>query len=276
MARKHSLGLLLVLVPITLIAVACGSTAPATVRAGEARSDKERIAEPDVPEGDVAEVASGNNEFAFDLYQALREGEDGNLIFSPYSISTALAMTYAGARGDTEAEMVRTLHFLSQDRLHPALNALDLALAHRAEQAPEGGEPLQLDIANSVWGQPDYDFASAYLDTLALYYGAGLRLVSFAEDPEGSRRAINEWVSEQTQGRIPELLPEGIIDAMTRLVLANAIFFKASWAFPFDEAATKDGPFFLLDGSEVQVPVMSHDEELTLPYARLGGTQAVA
>src|SRR3990172_10462769 len=162
MARKHSLGLLLLLVPIALIAVACGSTSPATVRAGEARSDKERITAPDVPEADVAEVARANNAFAFDLYQALRESEDGNLIFSPYSISTALAMTYAGARGDTEAEMARTLHFLAQDRLHPALNALDLALAKRGQEAPEGGgEPLQLDIANSVWGQSDYDFASA-------------------------------------------------------------------------------------------------------------------
>src|SRR3972149_3883338 len=202
MARKHSLGLLLVFVPITLIAVACGSTSPATVRAGEARSDKERITNPVVPEGDVAEVVRGNNAFAFDLYQALRESEDGNLIFSPYSISTALAMTYAGARGDTEAEMARTLHFLAQDRLHPALNALDLELARRAEQGPEFGEPLQLDIANAVWGQPDYDFASAYLDTLALYYGAGLRLVDFVAEPEGSRRAINKRGTDGEDGRL--------------------------------------------------------------------------
>ena len=276
MARKHSLGLLLVLVSITLIAVACGSTSPASVRAGEARSDRARITNPDVPETDVAEVARGNNTFAFELYEALRESEDGNLMFSPYSISTALAMTYAGARGDTEAEMAQTLHFLAQDRLHPALNALDLGLAPRAEQAPEGGDPLQLDIANSVWGQRDYDFASAYLDTLALYYGAGLRLVNFAEDPDGSRRAINDWVSDQTQERIPELFPEGVIDRMTRLVLANAIFFKASWAFPFDQAATRDGPFFLLNGSEVRVPMMSFGEEATLAYARLDGAQAVA
>src|SRR3990172_10300452 len=195
-ARRTSPGLLFLLIAVTLVAVACGSTSPATVRAGEARSDKERITAPDVPEADVAEVARANNAFAFDLYQALRESEDGNLIFSPYSISTALAMTYAGARGDTEAEMARTLHFLAQDRLHPALNAFALERARRAEQAPEEGEPLQLDIANSVWGQRDYDFASAYLDTLALYYGAGLRLVNFVAEPEGSRRAINHPSNE--------------------------------------------------------------------------------
>src|SRR3990170_1362649 len=149
-ARRTSPGLLFLLIAVTLVAAACGSSSPSIIAAGEARSDKERITNPVVPETDVAEVAQGNNAFAFDLYQALRESADGNLIFSPYSISTALAMTYAGARGDTETEMARTLHFLAQDRLHPALNALDLELARRAEQAPEFGEPLQLDIANSV------------------------------------------------------------------------------------------------------------------------------
>jgi serpin B len=137
----------------------------------------------------------------------------------------------------------------------------------------DGGEPLQLDIANSIWGQRNYEFAPSFLDTLALYYGAGLRLTDFAADPEAARNAINEWVKQQTKERIPELFAKGVIDEETRLVLANAIYFKAGWLFPFEEGATKDGPFHRLDGSEVRAPMMSLD--MKQEYARLDHAQAV-
>lgn len=146
----------------------CGVRHVHRAEPAEARSDKERLTTPDVPEAQLTELAAGNTTFALDLYQAIRE-TDGNLFFSPHSISTALAMTYAGARGETEREMAETLHYtLPQAELHAAFNALDLELAQRAEVNDEfPGQPFQLDIANSVWGQRDFTFLEAYLDTLA-------------------------------------------------------------------------------------------------------------
>jgi serpin B len=269
--RKLAFGPLL-LVAALMVGVVCAKSSPMV--GAEVRSDKPRVTTPDVPADDVTQVAAGNNAFAFDLYKQLLKTETGNLIFSPYSISTALAMTYAGARGDTETQMASAMHFLSQDREHAALNALDLALAKSAKKKPgEDGDPLQLEVANSLWGQADYDFAAAYLDTLALYYGAGVHVVNFANDPEAARQAINAWVSGQTHERIRDLIPKGVIDTFTRLVLANTIYFKGSWLLPFDPALTKDGPFHLLDGSDVQASMMSLDE--TLGYAQLAGAQAV-
>ncbi len=240
----------------------------------EARSDKERVTEPDVAPADLDELVRGNSTFAFDLYQALRDG-DGNLFFSPYSISAALAMTYAGARGETEQEMADALSFLlPQEKLHPAFSALDLSLAQQEEPVEEeGGEVFQLSIANAVWGEKEHDFLAPFLDTLAEHYGAGLRLVDFINDSEQARETINAWVSDETEGRIPDLIPEGAIGDLTRLVLTNAIYFNASWLHPFWERSTQDGTFYLLDGTEVQVPMMKLDE--TLRYGDVDGVQAV-
>ncbi|GAH79187.1 unnamed protein product, partial [marine sediment metagenome] len=165
-----------------------------------------------------------------DLYQAVRE-TDGNLFYSPYSISLALAMTYAGARGETEQQIADTLHFiLPQDRLHPAFNSLDIELSRRGESAKgEDEEGFRLNIVNAIWGQKDYKFLSMFLDDLAENYGAGLRILDFASAPEESRMTINNWVSDQTEGRIEDLIPQDLIDALTRLVLTNAIYFNAAW-----------------------------------------------
>jgi serpin B len=269
--RKLVLGPLL-LGAVLMVGAACVGSSPAV--GAEVRSAKPRVTTPYVSADDISQVAAGNNAFAFDLYKQLLPTETGNLIFSPYSISTALAMIYAAARGDTETQMASTVHFLSQDRQRAALNALDLALAKAAQKKPgDDGDPLQLEVANSLWGQADYDVAAAYLDTLAMYYGAGVRVVNFADDPEAARQAINAWVSDQTHERIRDLIPQGVINAMTRLVLANTIYFKGSWLLPFDPALTKDGSFHLLDGSDVQTPMMSLDETLT--YAQLDGAQAM-
>jgi len=234
----------------------------------------EREASPQVAEADLQDLAAGNSAFAFDLYQALR-AEDGNLFFSPYSISVALAMTYAGARDETERQMADTLHFsLPQERLHPASNGLDLELAKRGEGA-EGrdGEGFRLNIANALWGQVGYPFLPEFLDVLDRNYGAGMRIVDFAADAEAARLTINDWVSEQTEDRIENLIPQGVLDAATRLVLTNAIYFNAAWAHPFEQASTTDGPFYLLDGDQVTAPLMRQTE--SFGYAQGEGYQLV-
>ena len=257
---------------------ACGGLPGAGAAVAEARSDAARDTSPDVGDAELGELASGNTTFAFDLYQALRAG-DGNIVYSPYSISAALAMTYAGARGETEQQMADTLHFtLPQDTLHPAFNAVDLALAGRSQAAGGEGDDLQgfqLNVANALWGQESYPFAADFLDLLALNYGAGMSLMDFQTAPDDSRQVINNWVAEQTEDRIQDLLPEGSIDSSTRLVLTNAIYFYSDWLYPFPAEGTADAPFTLLDGSEVTVPMMNQGEPEPLRYGAGEDYQAV-
>ncbi|MDQ3005474.1 MAG: serpin family protein, partial [Chloroflexota bacterium] len=196
-----------------------------------------------------------------------------NLFYSPYSISLALAMTYAGARGETESQMAQTLHFLSQDGLHPAFNALDLQLAERGKAASDEETPLQLNIANAVWAEQTYPFLQSFLDTLALNYGAGIRLADFINQYESVRKEINSWIGDQTQNKINDLIAEGVLNADTRMALVNAIYFKADWLHPFDADSTRDAPFHLLDGSEITVPMMNHGT--VIPYAKGEGWQAI-
>ncbi len=268
MFRKALLCVLAVAVLASL--VGCGDGASIVM----AMSDKERATSPDVSPSDLAELVDGDSAFAFDLYQALRE-RDGNLFYSPYSISLALAMTYAGARDETEQQMADTLRFtLPQGRLHPAFNALDLELATRGEGAKgKDGEGFRLNIVNAIWGQKDYEFLDEFLDILAENYGAGLRLLDFVNAPEESRTTINDWVTDQTEGKIEDLIPQGVIDALTRLVLTNAIYFNAAWLNPFSEDATVDGIFHLPDGTEVTAPMMSQTK--SFGYAEGSGYQVV-
>lgn len=230
-----------------------------------AKSDLERETSPNVPSEDLVALVQGNSAFAYDLYQKIRS-DSGNLFFSPYSISAALAMTYAGARSETEQQMAETLHFaLPQERLHSAFNALDLALTS------DENENFRLDIANALWGQVGQYFRNDFLDLLATNYGAGMWLVNFMEDAERARIKINDWVSEHTENKIENLLPPGAVDSLTRLVLTNAIYFHASWLFPF--SVTEENTFTLLDNSEVTAQMMSEVEELR--YAEGEGYQAV-
>ena len=225
-------------------------------------ADVERVSAPQVAAADAEQLSEGNTAFAFDLYQVLGQASSGeNLFFSPHSISTALAMTYAGARGQTEEEMAAALHFtLPQDRLHAAFNGLDQTLATRSQVELPGdqdGDAPELHIANATWGDTEYRFLGDYLDTLARNYGAGLQLVDFRGQPDEARETINSWVEDQTNNRIKDLIPEGAIDALTRLVLTNAIYFKASWLSPFDKELTEQGTFHLLDGGTSQVTMMT-------------------
>jgi len=158
--------------------------------------------------------------------------------------------------------------------LHPAFNWLDAELASRGEGAKgKDGEGFRLNIVNAIWGQKDYDFLPTFLDVLAENYGAGLRILDFITETEKSRLAINQWVSDQTEGRIEDLIPQGAIDALTRLVLTNAIYFNAAWEYPFNEKVTADSPFYLLDGGQVIVPMMKQTE--SFGYTEGEGYQAV-
>lgn len=240
-----------------------------------AESKLARVTNPQAPESDLQNLSAGNRAFTADLYQKLR-AQDGNLIFSPYSISLALAMTYAGARNETAGQMADTLHFmLPEQNLHPAFNALSQYLESLAQppsspQPTPTGEPpqgLQLDIANSLWGQKDFNFQQDFLDLLAQNYGAGLRLVDFLNDPETARQLINDWVSQQTNDKIQDLFPQGSIDADTRLALVNAIYFKASWMDAFNPDNTQQGTFHLKDGGQISVPMMSSGD-VAKYYAR--------
>lgn len=217
-------------------------------------SSSQRNLTPDFSEGDLEELVSGNTEFALNLYHEL-ENEDGNLFYSPYSISIALAMTIAGAKNETETQIKTTLCFpFTQEKLHPTFNALDLALTTNT------GESI-LNIINTQWGQTGFPFLFKFLDVLAVNYGAGMNLLDFINKPEESRIIINDWVSEQTEEKIQDLIPQGEITSITRLVLTNAIYFYSQWHTCFDEELTGDSAFYLLDGSTVTVPLMAMIEE---------------
>ena len=226
---------------------------------------------------DLDQLADGNRAFGLDLYHQL-ETMDGNLFYSPYSISSALAMTYAGAEGKTAEEMAAVFHFLmEEDRLHPAFNALDQYLEGLAKQevSDDVGEVFQLNVANAIWGQKDFHFESDFLDILATNYGAGLRLLDYVLEPEKSRVTINDWVSDQTEERIQDLIPQGATNSDTRLVLSNAIYFKATWLESFEESLTEDKIFHGLNGEEFMTPMMSLGSDASFPYYQGEGFQAV-
>lgn len=273
--KRILLSILLAGILVSLIGCEVAGTPSSQQPGGElASSAKPRVISPDVAASDLTELVDGNSAFAFDLYQALSE-QAGNLFFSPYSISLALAMTYAGARGETEQQMAETLNFiLSQEALHPAFNALDQELASRGEGAQGKDEKgFRLNIVNAIWGQKNYKFLDEFLDALAENYGAGLRLLDFINAPEDSRITINDWVSDQTEDKIKDLIPQGVIDEATRMVLTNAIYFNAAWLHPFEKEATQDGTFYLVDGTEVSVPMMSQTK--SFGYAKGDGYLAV-
>ncbi|MFO7903947.1 MAG: serpin family protein [Pirellulaceae bacterium] len=199
----------------------------------------------------VRSVARSNNEFALDLYGQLRATDTGNLFFSPASISTALAMTYAGAEGETEQEMAETLNFdLPEDQVHSAFASLMSLLG-----APPD-ESYELRVANRLWGQEDYGFLPAYLETTRENYGAELAQVDFVNKTGQVRKEINAWIEEQTNNKIKDLLPPGSVDRLTRLVLTNAVYFKGKWEHEFDKEATRDAPFTVSPDEQVEVPLM--------------------
>ncbi|HZL43612.1 MAG TPA: serpin family protein [Verrucomicrobiae bacterium] len=225
------------------------------------------------PAPSVQSVVNGNTEFALDLYQR-EKGSAPNLFFSPYSISSALAMTYAGAAGKTAGEMAHTLHF---DQAGADLPRSFAAIDARFEEI-QAGKRVELSVANSLWCQTGYPFTPAFLDVNKTSYHAELREVDFKSKSEATRKEINSWIERKTRDKIRDLLQPGQIDSATRLLLCNAIYFKGNWASQFDPKATRPEPFFISSNQNISVPTMSRQGKvrsrnvdaamlIALPYA---------
>jgi serpin B len=203
---------------------------------------------------DTALVAKGNSAFALDLYANLCK-QEGNLFLSPYSISNALAMTYAGARGKTAEQMASTLRFgIESQRLHATFADLISHLKTKRK--------AQLTVANSLWGQKDYGFLPDFLNLTKASYGAGLTELDFEKATEESRKTINAWVERETKDKIKDLIPAGVLEPDTRLVLTNAIYFKAAWASPFSDKATKQEDFQVSATKKVKVAMMHQNDSM--------------
>lgn len=201
-------------------------------------------------------LVKNNTAFAVDLYQALR-GSEGNIFFSPYSISTALAMTYAGARGNTEKEMAETLGFtLEGENPHAAFAAIET----RLDEVQKTGN-VALNVANALWPQKGYDFLDEYLSLISKHYGVSVTPLDYKSAPDAARKTINEWVENETQEKITDLIPPGVLTPLTRLVLANAIYFKGDWQNRFKADRTEDAPFFVTPDASVQTPMMTQKEK---------------
>ena len=204
---------------------------------------------------DVSGIAEGGNQFALDLYQQLRS-EGGNLFFSPSSISVALAMTYAGAAGETEAEMASTLHFqMPKDQLHDGMRALQAFW-----KTPDKKKGIKLNLANRLWGHEGYEFLPQFLTVTREKYAAELARLNFAQTEE-ARQTINGWVEDQTEDKITELLPVGVLSAETKLVLTNAVYFHGIWSDPFNKDRTKEEDFHLTATDKIKVPLMHRWDE---------------
>jgi serpin B len=274
MSHIYSFKLAACLVPV-IASLGCDSD-PQKQNVVEARSSAVRVTDPQVSAADAATFAKDNEVFALSAYHGLAK-DDTNLVFSPSSISIALSMTYAGAAGTTATEMASAMHFtLPPERLHPAFDALDLALSSRGEgkQGADGG-PMRLHVVNSAWAERTYTFKNDYLDLLAVNYGAGIRLLDFIGASESARVTINGWVADQTEQKIKDLLPAGSVGQDTRLVLANAVYFNAAWLYPFDAHNTFDGTFNRLDGTTVSVKTMG-SHLASVPAVKVAGYSAVA
>lgn len=265
-----------------LLLIACGTETtpgpdaqanPAGIQVFE--SKKARLSAASVTPADLKAAADANNAFGLAMYKAVQgKSATGNALFSPYSAEVALAMTAQGAKGDTLTQMTKALAFtLPAGQMHAAFGALDLALMNRGQGAKgKDGQPFRLRIANSTWGQKGYEFKADFLDGLKVNYGAGLNAVDFVGNAEGARVLINQWVLDATEQKIKDLIPKGAVDALTRLVLVNAIYFNAAWEKQFPVANTKDGAFHAA-GKDVSVPLMS--QTAVLGYATGADWQAV-
>ncbi|WP_434383475.1 serpin family protein [Melittangium boletus] len=233
----------------------CEPTVPLTGAPGEAvSSSAPRELAPGATPREMAAAVAGNTNFGAALLRLSQPG--ANVFFSPYSISQALSMVYAGARGQTETQMSQVLgSALSQARHHPAMNAVDLAM-QPGTGGGTGGTPPTFRVVNGTWGRQGFTFEPTFLDVLARQYGAGMRVVDFSQNASAIRAQINQWVEEQTMTRIKDLIPVGGVKPDTTLMLVNALYFKGAWATPFSKQGTADAPFQTLDGKTRQVPTM--------------------
>src|SRR3989338_1346552 len=196
----------------------------------------------------IQEVVNANNQFAFELYSELNKAEDSNIFYSPYSISAALAMTYEGAKGRTADEMKSVFHF-------PESNILRSNFAAIYNEINKKDKPYKLSTGNALWAQQNYKFLEEYLSTVDKYYGGKAANVDFVMETEKSRQTINTFIEEQTNNKIKDLIPQGVLDASTRMVLTNAIYFKGTWAWEFDKSDTSDQDFKITPTNVVKTPM---------------------
>jgi serpin B len=229
-------------------------------------------------------AASATNQLGVDLHRQLAHGDE-NLCLSPYSIQSALAMTFAGADGETKAEMARVLHYPNDgDAIHASFAALRSSLdemtkktAKIAEQSKKKSGPseaITLSIANRLFAQSGYDFRDPFRDLVKKFYGAPFETLDFKTNPEAARAHINKWVADQTRDKVRDLVPQGGIKELTRLVLANAIYLKAPWSSEFNEALTKPKPFHVHGDKPIDVPTM--EKVADLGYAKANGYSVIA
>lgn len=238
-------------------------------------SSVQRDTSPVVSDEDFARLVEGNNRFALKVFHKLLEQNSDASVFSPFSVSSALAMTYAGAGGETKAEMADALEFtLGDEVLHPGFNKLATELAKRNLPGEPWANAQELLINNAVWPYTATPPAEPFLDTLARHYGSGIYGLDYVNEPDLSRRTINEQVEEWTRGYIADLLPADAITRQTRLVLTSAIYLHAPWEYTFGSSSTKPKPFHNLDGSVVEVPTMSH--LFPFGYTELEGAKLAA
>ena len=230
-------------------------------------------------------AATATNQLAVDLHRQLATGNE-NLCVSPYSIESALAMTFAGADGETRSEMARILHFPNDASAVPAsfaslqhsleeMNAKTAELVKQAKRFGGPSEPITLSIANRLFAQKGYDFRQAFLSLVKENYGAAFEPIDFIADSSGATQHINKWVADQTRNRIRDLIPAGALNETTRLALANALYLKASWADPFSEKTTKPEPFHVRGGTPVDIPIMRKTDK-HFGYAKREGFTAVS
>jgi serpin B len=223
----------------------------------------------DDPAGAMVALAQGNSAFACDLYQQLHASQ-GNLFFCPYSISAALAMTYAGARGDTERQTAQTLRFtLAQQDLHPAMASLQAWLGQIQKQGS-----VRLYVANSLWPQQGWSLLQEYLSLTKRYYGVTITPVDYVREPKLASSEINHWVEERTEHKITDLIRPEILNELTRLVLVNAVYFKGLWKDQFDPRRTTSQPFHVSAETTVTAPLMTQTAKAG--YAELDAMQVLA
>lgn len=259
---------------LVLLGMTASCSRPEPVVGEDAKSTAERLTVR-APASDVTQTVNGLNEFTLALHRRTASPA-ANVITSPASITTALGMASAGAAGTTLDAFRSTLHItLQQDAFHGAMNTLDRELTSRGQgQQGTEGRPFKLSIVNQTFEQKGFPLQQSYLDLLAKQYGTGLKLLDFHKQPEPSRHAINDFVSFHTADLIPELLAEGTITPDTRVVLANAVYFNASWQSPFEKNDTRPGAFTLLNGTTANVPMLQ-DGAHAARSATVGGVEVV-
>ncbi|MEH2152714.1 serpin family protein [Nostoc sp.] len=205
---------------------------------------------------DIEGIVKRNTAFALDLYERLKPTEK-NLFFSPYSISLALAMAYAGARKDTERQIAQVLHFTSQQQLHQTFACLEMEL-----KAVQDWSGILLRTANSLWPQTGYPLLKEFLNLVNNSYGVVVTAVDYQKDPEAAENIINAWVAEKTEDKIQNLISANSLNELTRLVLVNAIYFQGDWKNKFDNTLTETAPFWITSAKKIQVPMMEQQETL--------------